>query len=133
MADDAEPELMIFNHGEVEGFVQGLKHVSYETARSILEEYGHRVVQRTPSRLNGACRGEVSIGHCTVCKEDAEACWIEPARVDGQDLHCTSAGCIITATLQGGGYGDGSAQVPSPTFCDEHIPSDSRSLSFVNR
>ena len=133
MADDTEPEPMIFNHGEVKRFVQGSKSVSYETARSILEEYGHRVVQRTPSRLNGACRGEVSIGHCKVCKENAEACWIEPARVNGQDLHCTSAGCIITATLQGGGYRGESAQVPSPTFCDEHIPTDNKSLSFGNR
>lgn len=133
MADDAEPELMTFNHGEVKRFVQGSKRVSYETAMSILEEYGHRVVQRTPSRLNGACRGEVSIGHCRVCKEKAETCWIEPARVDGQDLHCTSADCIITATLQGGGYGDSRAQIPSPTFCDEHIPSADTSPSLGNR
>ena len=95
--------------------------IEYDRARKITETYGHEVVEETRRPWNGGCGGEVNAGTCVVCGSEVKACWIKP--IGERIEHCTRVQCIITATLQGGGY-DPASESPAdgPTYCVTHIP-----------
>ena len=95
--------------------------IEYDRARKITETYGHEVVEETGRPWNGRCGGEVNVSICVVCGSEVEVCWIEPI---GEAIeHCTRVQCIITATLQGGGYVPASeSPADGPGYCVTHIP-----------
>lgn len=96
--------------------------IEYDLVRKILETYGREVLQETGRTWNGRCGGEVNAITCVVCRTDVEVCWIKPV---GKNIeHCTLVQCIVTATLQGGGYDPalGSREDRPPTHCVTHIP-----------
>lgn len=111
---------MKYNLREVQEAAEA-REIGYDRARRILETYGHEVVQETKQTWNGRCGGEVNTGTCVVCRTDVEACWIKP--VAEHIEHCTRVQCIVTATLQGGGYDPAlESLADSPRYCVPHIP-----------
>lgn len=100
--------------------------IEYDRTRKILETYGHEVIQEIvipeiELTWNGTCGGEVNVGACVVCRTDVEACWIKPVAKHVE--HCTLVQCIVTATLQGGGYDPALESLADrPIYCVPHIP-----------
>ena len=80
------------------------------------------MLQQTGRTWNSRCGGEVNAGTCVVCRTDVEVCWIKP--IGDHIEHCTLVQCIVTATLQGGGYDPDlrSLEDRPPTHCVTHIP-----------
>ena len=111
---------MKYNLREVQEAAKA-RGIEYDRARKIMETYGHEVVEETGRPWNGRCGGEVNVGTCVVCGSKVEVCWIEP--IGGHIEHCTRVQCIITATLQGGGYDPASESLADePRYCVTHIP-----------
>lgn len=112
---------MQYNLQEVQETARA-RGIEYDLVRKILETYGHEVLQETGRTWNSRCGGEVNPSTCVVCRTDIEVCWIKPV---GKNIeHCTLVQCIVTATLQGGGYDPalGSREDRPPTYCVTHIP-----------